>query len=80
MNTKYKVSVRGNISKRLQKVLDVMADSASKPSQPYVVTKTAGRVVIHRLDKAVTPSARQEEERVGQLRQSEGSRPTVAAQ
>ena len=46
-----KVHIRGNVSKRLREVLDVMAESASTPSKPYIATQTAGSVVIHRADR-----------------------------
>ena len=51
MKTQYKVHIRGNVSKRLREVLDVMAESASTPSKPYIATHTAGSVVIHRADR-----------------------------
>ena len=51
MKTQYKVHIRGNVSKRLREVLDVMAESASTPSKPYIATQTAGSVVIHRADR-----------------------------
>ena len=46
-----KVHIRGKVSKRLREVLDVMAESASTPSKPYIATQTAGSVVIHRADR-----------------------------
>ncbi len=62
MKTQYKVHIRGNVSKRLREVLDVMAESASTPSKPYIATQTAGSVVIHRADRPVTAIFGQQED------------------